>query len=170
MYEIIRVGLPLRKQDVNNSFLESLDYIKSGNGVGVITSDPFITNFEYLSAPYGYQLLYKTLSAKTVTDNSAKNPAQTITKPSTKPSPPPNEAPVPTCIALTTLQLLNTAGAIATPEALTTFPAVRLSTDTLTVLPLWTIGNTSVPVRGVLAAVSAEIFLSVIFIPYAETD
>jgi hypothetical protein len=39
-------------------------------------------------------------------------------------------------------------------------PAVTSAADTLTVLPLCTIGRTSVPASGVLAPVSWEIFLS----------
>jgi hypothetical protein len=46
--------------------------------------------------------------------------------------------------------------------ALTARPAVKSDTATFTVLPLCTIGSTSVPAKGVAEAVSAEIFLSAI--------
>jgi hypothetical protein len=49
-----------------------------------------------------------------------------------------------------------------TVEAETALPAVKLSTDTWTVLPDWTIGRTSVPASGVDAAGNWEIFKSAI--------
>jgi hypothetical protein len=50
-------------------------------------------------------------------------------------------------------------------KALTARAAVKSLTATLTVAPLCTMGNTSVPASGVEAPVNCEIFLSAIFIP-----
>ena len=55
----------------------------------------------------------------------------------------------------------------ANPVADTDRPAVKLAIDTLTVAPLWTIGNTSVPATGVVAAVRLEIFTLAIIYSYA---
>jgi hypothetical protein len=51
--------------------------------------------------------------------------------------------------------------------ALTARPAVKLATETCLVVLLCTIGNTSVPAKGVVDAVSAEIFKSAISIPFS---
>ena len=48
--------------------------------------------------------------------------------------------------------------------ALTARPAVRLATETCLVAPLWTIGKTSVPARGVVLAGRALIFESAILL------
>ena len=60
MYEIVRVGVPARKQDATKSFYDVVDDIKLGFSVGLITSD--LNGFEKLSAPYGYNYLKTKLS------------------------------------------------------------------------------------------------------------
>ena len=50
-------------------------------------------------------------------------------------------------------------------EADTARQAVKFATDTLTVVLLCTIGKTSVPAKGVVDAVNAEIFLSAMSVP-----
>jgi hypothetical protein len=49
-----------------------------------------------------------------------------------------------------------------TVDAETALPAVKLSIDTCLVVPDWTIGRTSVPASGVVAAGNWEIFKSAI--------
>jgi hypothetical protein len=71
---------------------------------------------------------------------------------------------VPATAGVTMVAVPDVLPVIATAVVLTDLPAVKLLTATLTVTPDWTIGNTSVPARGVVAAVSAEIFtLAIIF-------
>jgi hypothetical protein len=67
---------------------------------------------------------------------------------------------VPATAGVTMVAVPEVLPVIATAVALTDLPAVKLLTATLTVTPDCTIGNTSVPARGVVAAVSAEIFTS----------
>ena len=67
---------------------------------------------------------------------------------------------VPATAGVTMVAVPEVLPAIATAVALTDLPAVKSLTATLTVTPDCTIGNTSVPARGVVAAVSAEIFTS----------
>lgn len=61
MYEITRVGVPARKQDVTQSFLTAVDSIKNGNAIGLVTVDFKQAQFELLTAPYGYSYLLNTL-------------------------------------------------------------------------------------------------------------
>lgn len=69
LYELVRVGVPARKQDVTQSFLDVIENIKSKSDcVGICTADfenP-LTRFEYLSAPYGYNQILKSLITKPV--------------------------------------------------------------------------------------------------------
>jgi len=67
---------------------------------------------------------------------------------------------VPATAGVTIVAVPDVLPVIATAVALTDLPAVRLLTATLTVTPDCTIGNTSVPPRGVVAAVRSEIFMS----------
>ena len=68
MYELIRVGVPARRQDITQSFLDAISSIKNGTAIGLITVDlnNSETKFEYLSAPYGYQHIIKELELDTV--------------------------------------------------------------------------------------------------------
>jgi hypothetical protein len=72
LYEIVRVGVPARKQDVTQSFLDVIQNIKSKSDcVGISTVDfknP-ATRFEYLSAPYGYSHILNSLNTKPVEPN-----------------------------------------------------------------------------------------------------
>ena len=67
---------------------------------------------------------------------------------------------VPATAGVTMVAVPEVLPVIATAVALTDLPAVKLLTATLTVTPDCTIGNTSVPARGVVAAGSADIFMS----------
>jgi hypothetical protein len=74
-YEITRVGVPSRKQDVSQSFLNVVDNIVSGNSISLVTVDfnnPN-TKFEYLGAPYGYQYILNKLNTSLVLDNLKYN-------------------------------------------------------------------------------------------------
>jgi hypothetical protein len=67
---------------------------------------------------------------------------------------------VPATAGVTIVAVPEVLPVIATEVALTDLPAVRLPTVTLAVTPDCTMGKTSPPVRGVVAAGKAEIFTS----------
>ena len=77
MYEIVRVGVPARKQDATKSFYDVVDDIKLGFSVGLITSD--LNSFEKLSAPYGYNYLKTELSQTIVEENLKYNTLNVFT-------------------------------------------------------------------------------------------
>jgi hypothetical protein len=61
MYEIYRVGIPLRDFDISNSFLEVIENIKTNNNhVGLTTVDFDKFTMEKMTAPAGYNLLFNT--------------------------------------------------------------------------------------------------------------
>lgn len=73
-YEIIRVGVPARKQDVTQSFLDSIQHIKnSKDAIGLVTVDFSKSSFEYSTAPYGYRLIFDTLQTYNVDINLKPN-------------------------------------------------------------------------------------------------
>jgi hypothetical protein len=66
LYEIVRVGVPARKQDVTQSFLDAIQNIKTTIdciGVATVDLDNPLTRFEYLSAPYGYKHIKSSLES-----------------------------------------------------------------------------------------------------------
>jgi len=72
LYEIVRVGVPARKQDVTQSFLDATQNIKTRTDcIGILTVDldnPLM-KFEYLSAPYGYNYMVSLLQRVPVLPN-----------------------------------------------------------------------------------------------------
>lgn len=97
LYEIVRVGVPARKQDVTQSFLVAIENIKTKNdciGISTVDFNNTITKFEYLSAPYGYNHIITSLrSVPVVSDlnigvlntysnvwqiHGGKNPAESV--------------------------------------------------------------------------------------------
>lgn len=72
LYEIVRVGVPARKQDVTQSFLDVITNIKTKSdcvGISTVDFQNPLTRFEYLSAPYGYNHIINSLDTKTVDAN-----------------------------------------------------------------------------------------------------
>jgi len=72
MYELVRVGVPARKQDVTQSFLDVIENIKSKSecvGISTVDFENPSTRFEYLSAPHGYAHMLKYLNTKHVESN-----------------------------------------------------------------------------------------------------
>jgi hypothetical protein len=76
MYEIIRVGVPARKQDTTQSFLDVINNIKTDpTCIGILTVDlnKPETQFEFNSAPYGYSYIINNLEQKFVSDELKTN-------------------------------------------------------------------------------------------------
>ena len=60
-FEITRVGIPIRKSDVTQSFINVLDDIKNNKAIALMTADyigDVSINTEYLSAPAGHNILF----------------------------------------------------------------------------------------------------------------